>query len=215
MSNQEQVDALYGQIEELQNAFIENHFICRNGEDDLERLISTAIQYGEACAKRDQGIEGLNSLGVKFFSHDFNGDGFQYHDTLQEAKQAAENDLDIYRDRVADGKHVADMGEFYELSYGLVIASANYSVDTVVSEEHHQNSEYEKYEIGTEILHLFLEEGGVLAQWPQDRQMTGQDVELINAVCAGKSLEFAESFIPEVPKIIEILKAQQAEPENA
>jgi hypothetical protein len=29
-----------------------------------------------------------------------------------------------------------------------------------------------------------------------------------------KSLEFAESFIPEVPKIIEIIKAQQSEPEN-
>jgi len=215
MSSQEQVDVPYGQLEELQKAFIENHFVGRNGEDDLESLINAAIRFGEACAKRDQGIEGLNSLGVKFFSHDFNGDGFQYHDTLQEAKQAAENDLDIYRDRVADGKHVADMGEFYELSYGLVIASANYSVDTVVSEEHHQNGEYEKYELGTEILHLYLEQGGVLAHWSQDRQMTGHDAELINAVCAGKSLEFAESFIPEVPKIIEIIKAQQSEPENA
>lgn len=215
MTNQEQVDALYGQLEGLQNAFIENHFVSRNGEDDLESLINTAIRYGEACANRDQSVNAINSLWGKFFSHDFNGDGFKYHDTLEQARQAAENDLDIYRDRVANGNHVADMGEFYELSYGLVIASANYSVDTVVTEEHHKNGEYEQYEPGTEILHLYLEESSVLAHWSQDRKVTGQDIELINAVCAGKSLEFAEIFIPEVPKIIEIIKAQQSELENS
>ena len=96
--------------------------------------------------------------GQKFFSHDFNGDGFQYHDTLQEAKKAAEADLDIYRDRVADGNHIADMGEFNELAYGIVVGQAEWSVDCVVSADDHKNGEYTQYDIGTEILSLYLSE---------------------------------------------------------
>lgn len=96
--------------------------------------------------------------GQKFFSHDFNGDGFQYHDTLQEAKKAAEADLDIYRDRVADGNHIADMGEFDELAYGIVVGQAEWSVDCIVSADDHNDGEYTKYSIGTEILSLYLSE---------------------------------------------------------
>ena len=95
---------------------------------------------------------------VKFFSHDFNGGGFQYHDTLLEAKKASEADLDIYRDRVADGNHIADMGEFNELAYGIVVGQAEWSVDCVVSADDHKNGEYTQYGIGTEILSLYLSE---------------------------------------------------------
>ncbi|MDC5119567.1 hypothetical protein NRA41_16160 [Acinetobacter baumannii] len=90
----------------------------------------------------------------KYFSHDFNGDGFKYHDSLEEAQKEAEASLDWYRDKVADGHHVAEDGEFYELCYGVVIASADYTVDAVVSEDHHKNDEFTKYEVGTEILRL-------------------------------------------------------------
>lgn len=93
----------------------------------------------------------------KFFSHDFNGDGFKYHDSLEEAQKETESSLDWYRDRVADGHHVGDDGEFFELCYGLVIASAGYTVDDVVTEKHHQNDEFTKYEVGTEILTLHLD----------------------------------------------------------
>ncbi|WP_253205748.1 hypothetical protein [Acinetobacter baumannii] len=93
----------------------------------------------------------------KFFCHDFNGDGFKFHDSLEEAQKEAENNLDYYRERVADGHHVGDEGEFYELCYGIVIASAGYTVDTVVTEDHHKNDEYRKYEVGTEILTLHLD----------------------------------------------------------
>lgn len=95
----------------------------------------------------------------RFFSHDFNGDGFQYHDTLEEAKKEAEAGLDWYRDRVAGGHHVEDDGEFKELCFGIVLASADYNVDEVVTKEHHMNDEWTKYEVGTEILSLdFYEE---------------------------------------------------------
>ncbi|WP_289338770.1 hypothetical protein [Acinetobacter baumannii] len=90
----------------------------------------------------------------KYFSHDFNGDGFKYHDSLDEAQKEAEASLDWYRDKVADGHHVAEDGEFYELCYGVVIASAGYTVDEVVTEEHHKKDEFTKYEVGTEILRL-------------------------------------------------------------
>lgn len=91
--------------------------------------------------------------GCSFFSHDFNGDGFQYHPTLDEAKKAAENDLDIYRERVANGQHVADMGEFNELCYGIVLGSAGYSVEHVVTQKDVDEGEY-NYPVGTEILSL-------------------------------------------------------------
>lgn len=94
----------------------------------------------------------------KYFSHDFNGDGFALHDTLEEAKAAAEADLDIWRDRVADGRHIADCGEYNELAYGVVLGQGAWSVDCVVSEHDHKAGEYTKYEIGTEILSLFLDD---------------------------------------------------------
>ena len=95
--------------------------------------------------------------GAQYFSHDFNGDGFKYHDTLDEAKKEAEVNLDWYRDQVADGRHVNDMGEFNELSYGLVIGSAEYSIDHVVTQDDIDKGEY-SYEVGTEILSLYLSE---------------------------------------------------------
>ncbi len=94
----------------------------------------------------------------KYFSHDFNGDGFTLHDTLEEAKKAAEADLDLWRDRVADGNHVADMGEYDELTYGVVLGQAAWSVDCVVSEKDHKDDEYTQYEVGTEILSLYLDD---------------------------------------------------------
>ncbi|WP_225995819.1 hypothetical protein [Acinetobacter oleivorans] len=93
----------------------------------------------------------------KYFSHDFNGDGFKYHDSLEEAQKEAEASLDWYRDKVADGHHVAEDGEFNELCYGVVIASADYTVDAVVTDDHHKKDEFTKYEVGTEILTLHLE----------------------------------------------------------
>lgn len=95
--------------------------------------------------------------GAQYFSHDFNGDGFKYHDTLDEAKKEAESNLDWYRDQVADGRHVNDMGEFNELSYGLVIGSAEYSINHVVTQDDIDKGE-SKYEVGTEILSLYLSE---------------------------------------------------------
>ncbi|MHC5170059.1 hypothetical protein ACVIAJ_06820 [Acinetobacter johnsonii] len=104
-----------------------------------------------------EGFVLVPKAGAQYFSHDFNGDGFKYHDTLDEAKKEAEASLDWYRNEVADGRHVNDMGEFNELSYGLVIGSAEYSIDHVVTQDDIDKGEY-SYEVGTEILSLYLSE---------------------------------------------------------
>lgn len=137
-------------------------------EDEDRKLAYEILNTGWVMwlrAKRDaknqavpEGFVLVPTKNVSFFSHDFNGDGFQYHDTLVDAKKAAEADLDIYRDRVADGNHIAEMGEFNELSYGIVVGQAEWSVDCVVSAEDHKNGEYTQYDIGTEILSLYLNE---------------------------------------------------------
>ena len=116
---------------------------CALGYNDVELMQETWMAKALAT-----------SNGSKFFSHDFNGDGFKYHDSLEEAQKEAEASLDWYRDKVADSHHVAEDGEFNELCYGVVIASADYTVDAVVSEDHHKNDEFTKYEVGTEILRL-------------------------------------------------------------
>ncbi|WP_353173104.1 hypothetical protein [Acinetobacter rudis] len=91
-----------------------------------------------------------------YFSHDFNGDGFKYHNTLDEAQKEALANLEWYQERVADGHHVNEDGNFNELCYGVVIESAGYSVEDIVTEKHHANNEYTQYEVGTEILSLGL-----------------------------------------------------------
>jgi len=130
----------------------QNHHACTHYYDCLNA-------WQEAKAQEvPEGFVLVPTKNVKFFSHDFNGDGFQYHDTLKEAKKSAEADLDIYRDRVADGNHIADMGEFNELAYGIVMGQAEWSVDCIVSADDHKNGEYTNYDIGTEILSLYLNE---------------------------------------------------------
>ena len=129
-------------------------------EDILEiyhRVNSGWAMWKKAVTFMQKKAKELAEPSQKYFSHDFNGDGFKYHDSLEEAQKEAEVNLDYYRDRVADGHHVADEGEFFELCYGVVIASAGYTVDDVVTEEHHKNDEFKKYEVGTEILSLHFD----------------------------------------------------------
>ena len=126
----------------------------------LAAWVNGAFYGFEQAAKAQAVPEGfvlVPRAGAQYFSHDFNGDGFKYHDTLDEAKKEAEANLDWYRDQVADGRHVNDMGEFNELSYGLVIGSAEYSIDHVVTQDDIDKGE-SKYEVGTEILSLYLSE---------------------------------------------------------
>lgn len=127
------------------------------GEDTESINMAWATWQAAKAQAVPEGFVLVPKAGAQYFSHDFIGDGFKYHDTLDEAKKEAEASLDWYRDQVADGMHVNDMGEFNELSYGLVVGSAEYSIDHVVTQGDIDKGE-SKYEVGTEILSLYLSE---------------------------------------------------------
>lgn len=165
---EDDTEALDAEISALRDAIAERNLFSNSETEELEALIAKSMVLGELYERKQwqeaqaqavpEGFVLVPTKNVKFFSHDFNGDGFQYHDTLKEAKKSAEADLDIYRDRVADGNHIADMGEFNELAYGIVMGQAEWSVDCIVSADDHKNGEYTEYGIGTEILSLYLSE---------------------------------------------------------
>lgn len=144
-----------------------NHQACEHYEVSLHAWL-VALKHGkeklEGCVvvpetEFDELKAKLSKYDNKlYFSHDANSGGFQYHTTLEGAKAEAESNLDWYRDRVADGHHVADDGDFAEVCYGIALATADYNIDDVVTKEHHENNEWTKYEVGTEILSLNLYE---------------------------------------------------------
>jgi len=91
---------------------------------------------------------------AKFFSHD--GDNYEVHDTLVEAKYEAECAMEHYRERLAD--QLSDPrsdGNFQDVGYGVILAKSGYSIDHVVTQADIDKGDY-SYEVGTEILSLFL-----------------------------------------------------------
>ena len=116
--------------------------------------------YGFKQATKAQAVpEGFVLLPIKdakFFSHD--GDNYEVHDTLVEAKYEAECAIEHYRERLAD--QLSDPrsdGNFQNVGYGVVLAKSGYSIDHVVTQADIDKGDY-SYEVGTEILSLFLVE---------------------------------------------------------
>ena len=109
------------------------------------------------AAKAQAVPEGFVLLPIKdakFFSHD--GDNYEVHDTLVEAKYEAECAIEHYRERLAD--QLSDPrsdGNFQDVGYGVVLAKSGYSIDHVVTQADIDKGDY-SYEVGTEILSLFL-----------------------------------------------------------
>ena len=93
---------------------------------------------------------------VKYFSHD--GENYEIHNTLAEAKHEAECAIEHFSERLAD--QLCDPrsdGNFHDVGYGIVLGKSGYSVDHIVTKEDVENGEY-GYEAGTEIMSLFLVE---------------------------------------------------------
>lgn len=91
---------------------------------------------------------------VRYFSHD--GENYQIHNTLAEAKHEAECAIEHFSERLAD--QLCDPrsdGNFHDVGYGIVLGKSGYSVDHIVTQEDVENGEY-GYEAGTEIMSLFL-----------------------------------------------------------
>ena len=93
---------------------------------------------------------------VKYFSND--GENYEIHDTLAEAKHEAECAIEHFSERLADQLcDPREDGNFQDVGYGIVLGTSGYSVDHVVTQEDVENGEY-GYEVGTEIMSLFLVE---------------------------------------------------------
>lgn len=93
---------------------------------------------------------------VKYFSND--GENYEIHDTLAEAKHEAECAIEHFSERLADQLcDPREDGNFQNVGYGVVLGTSSYSIDHVVTQEDVENGEY-GYEVGTEIMSLFLVE---------------------------------------------------------
>jgi len=129
-------------------------------EDGDERAIigySFALSAWQARAKAQAVPEGfvlMPTKNTKYFSHD--GENYEVHDTLAEAKHEAECAVESFRERLADQLcNPAEDGNFSQVGYGIVLAESGYSVDHIVTQEDVDNGEY-GYDVGTEIMSLFL-----------------------------------------------------------
>ena len=134
--------------------------IAVNGKEVKEFTLNELIESVDSFMRKVNTGEYLVVKPKSFFSHDMDS-GLIYHSSQEEAEKAASEDLEIWRERLADGMNVVDEGGFSELCHGVVIESAEHTLLEVVSQEHHDNDEYKRFEVGTEILHLSLVGQGV------------------------------------------------------
>ena len=157
-------DVLDSQITQISNDFAETYYFDNEQQEELETLVAKCMKLGELyerkkwqAAKAQAVPEGFVLLPIKdakFFSHD--GDNYEVHDTLVEAKYEAECAIEHYRERLAD--QLSDPrsdGNFQDVGYGVVLAKSGYSIDHVVTQADIDKGDY-SYEVGTEILSLFL-----------------------------------------------------------
>ena len=103
-----------------------------------------------------EGFVLVSAKNIKYFSND--GENYEIHDTLAEAKHEAECAIEHFSERLAD--QLSDPrsdGNFNDVGYGIVLAQSAYSIDHIVTQDDIDNEDY-SYEVGTEIMSLFLVE---------------------------------------------------------
>ena len=103
-----------------------------------------------------EGFVLVPTKNIKYFSND--GENYEIHDTLAEAKHEAECAIEHFSERLAD--QLSDPrsdGNFNDVGYGIVLAQSAYSIDHIVTQDDIDNGDY-SYEVGTEIMSLFLVE---------------------------------------------------------
>lgn len=131
-----------------------------DGENNIIWLKAQARQLWEfwqaAKAKNLEGYVVVPLENVRYFSND--GENYEVHQTIEDAKSKAECAIEYYSERLAD--QLLDPrsdGNFQQISYGVVLAESSYSIDHIVTQKDKDNGDY-SYEVGTEIMSLFLVE---------------------------------------------------------
>lgn len=136
------------------------HKLCKFGADhNMEGCSFTEIverMFAELAKSQaaPEGVALVPTEKVQYFSHD--GENYEIHNTLAEAKHEAECAIEHFSERLAD--QLCDPrsdGNFHNVGYGIVLGKSGYSVDHIVTKEDVKNGEY-GYEAGTEIMSLFL-----------------------------------------------------------
>ena len=189
-------------IQKERKAFLEHWYennLHFDGEDKFQKPAWDAWQAAKA-----QAIPKLN----KYFSYD--GNNYEVHNTLAEAKHEAERAIEYFRDCLAGQQLDPECdGNFQRVSYGVVLAESGYSVNHVVTQEDVDNSTY-PYEVGTEIMSLFLTEnqstpeGFVLLSY-EDVTRLMRTIDFLGVKALGdKYMSFSE-----IHKIVEELQEQK------
>ena len=134
---------------------------------EREARMSVKAQVPESNALLSAAMDAVQKLGsgdfvlvptkkIKYFSND--GENYEIHDTLAEAKHEAECAIEHFSERLAD--QLSDPrsdGNFNDVGYGIVLAQSAYSIDHIVTQDDVDNGDY-SYEVGTDIMSLFLAE---------------------------------------------------------
>jgi len=169
MDIQEQIDQFL-QIPEIKEIFSDHDIHWHVGEysqgwyfdfsvPDYEKGFFLGAWNAWQAVKAQAVPEGfvlVPTKSVKYFSND--GENYEIHNTLAEAKHEAECAIEHFSDRLADQECDPRCdGNFHDVGYGVVLAQSAYSLDHVVIQEDIDNGDY-SYEVGTEIMSLFLVE---------------------------------------------------------
>lgn len=141
-------------ISEIKAEIEEGYDLCQDIHL-LDALVERGIQIGKTLAV-PEGFVLVPTKKIKYFSND--GENYEIHDTLAEAKREAECAIEHFSERLAD--QLSDPrsdGNFQDVGYGVVLAQSAYSIDHIVTQDDIDNGDY-SYEVGTEIMSLFLAE---------------------------------------------------------
>ncbi len=128
----------------------EGKYYCAEMQEKWEiwQHVAQAIPKGFVLVPKDQ-IKG-------YYSHD--GDNYQVHETLNQAKSNALSAIEHYSDQLADGNfHPENDGNFQDIGFGIVLGKSDYSLVHIVTQQDIDDGE-SKYPVGTEILELHLDE---------------------------------------------------------
>ena len=132
---------------------------------EREARMSVKAQVPESNALLSAAMDAVQKLGsgdfvlvptkkIKYFSND--GENYEIHDTLAEAKHEAECAIEHFSERLAD--QLSDPrsdGNFNDVGYGIVLAQSAYSIDHIVTQDDVDNGDY-SYEVGIDFMFLFF-----------------------------------------------------------
>lgn len=132
-------------------------FAVENNQYIYDEIIFMWDCWIESARRAEKKLEGCVVVPLKnarYFSMD--GENYEIHDNLVQAKDEAVRAIEYYSDRLADQQlDPRSDGNFQQISYGIVLAESSYSIDHIVTQQDIDDGEH-SYEVGTEIMSLFL-----------------------------------------------------------